>query len=328
VAVRLIRDADVRAVLDTGAAIDAVSAAVVEAGRTDAPRSRARIDLPAGGWQRLMTGALPESDLFGFKSFHLIRGGDIRYLCALYRLSTGEPLALLDGNQITAVRTSAAAAAAARAYWSAHRPGRPIRVGVAGSGALAQSGLRVLAAACDVASARVFSPREASRTAFAQALGAELGIDVEPVAGVAAAADGADMLLCATQTRGAVAVRAADLGESVRYISSISSTLPVQRELDADVFAAVERVVIDTPDVLEESGDALAAAQDGTLDPGAVRQLWTFLEEGPGPPARTLYKSIGSVEQDLGLAALLYRRCEEQGAGETIEPVELARFIG
>jgi ornithine cyclodeaminase/alanine dehydrogenase-like protein (mu-crystallin family) len=324
--VRLIRDADVRAVADVPSAVDAVQAAVIEAGRTEAPRSRARIAFPAGGWLRVMTGALPDTDVVGYKAFHLIAGGDIRYLIALYRLSTGEALALIDASHITALRTSATAAAAARAFWR----DRPVRVGVVGSGALAQSGLRVLAAACEVTGARVFSPRETSRTACAEALGAELGIDVEPVAEPAAAAAGADMLLCATQTRGKVAVRAADLDASVRYVSSISSTLPSQRELDADVFAAVDEVVVDTPDVLDESGDALAALDAGTLRAQDARELWEFLDRthGDSPRACTLYKSIGSVEQDLGLAALVHRRCEERGLGEAVEEIELARFIG
>lgn len=322
-AVRLIREADVRAVVDTPAAIDAVSAAVVEAGRADAPSSRARIDFPAGGWLRVMTGALPESDVFGYKSFHLIKGGDIRYLCVLNRLSTGEPLALLDASQITALRTSATAAAAARAFWGSE----PIRVGVAGSGVLAQSGLRALASVCDVTSVRVFSPRPESRGAFADSLGPELGIPVTAVDDAAAAGAEADMLLCATQTRGSVAVRAADLG-TARYISSISSTLPVQRELDVDVFAAVERMVVDTDEVLVESGDVLEATAAGTLDRVEVQDLWEFLSADRPIPVRTLYKSIGSVEQDLGLALLIYRRCEERGLGDTIDPIELNRFIG
>jgi alanine dehydrogenase len=321
--VRLIRAADVRAVVDTRAAIDAVSAAVVEAGRGNAPRSRARIDFPAGGWMRVMSGLLPESDVFGFKSFHLIQGGDIRYLCALYRLSTGAPLALMDANELTALRTSATAAAAARAFWG----DAPVRVGVVGSGVLAQGGLRALAAACDVRSAAVFSPRRQSRAAFADSLGPELGVPITAVDDARAAGDDADMLLCATQTRGAVAVRADDLA-SARYISSISSTLPVQRELDADVFGTVDRMVVDTPEVLTESGDVVAAAQAGTLEGVEVQELWTLLTSDTPGPARTLYKSIGSIEQDLGLATLIHRRCEEEARGEEIDPIEVSRAIG
>jgi alanine dehydrogenase len=325
VSVLVIRDPDVRAVTDARAAIAPVSAGVVEAGRSGAAHARARADLPAGGWLRAIVGVLPESDVFGFKAFHLVPGGAIRYLCALYRLSTGAPIALIDADQLTALRTSATAAAAARAFWGA----TPVRVGVVGSGLLARGGLRALAATCDVTAVRAFSPRERSRQAFADALGDELGVRVEPVASVAAAATGADMLMCATHTRGAVAVHAAELGE-VRYISSISSTLPVQREVDADVFSAVERLVIDTPDVMSESGDVLAARAAGTLEQLEVVELWrqlAGLEGGGTAEPRTLYKSIGSVEQDLALAAHVHARCVDKGVGQAIDPVELSRVV-
>jgi alanine dehydrogenase len=319
----LIRNGDVLSAIDEQAAIAAVAAAVVEAGRTGAPRSRTRIALPAGGWLRVMTGALPESDVFGFKSFHLVADGHIRYLCTLYRLSTGAPLALLDADRITALRTSATAAAAAGAFWG----GTALRVGVVGTGLLAQGGLRALAAACDVRGVRVFSPRESSRAAFADRLGDDLGLEIAAVDSVAAAAEDSHMLLCATHTSGAVAVAAQDLAD-VRYVSSIGSTLPAQRELGADVFGEVKHLVLDTPDVLAESGDVLAARDAAQLESVDVRELWRLLSGEVPTGGRTLYKSIGSMEQDLGLAHAVYLRCRELGIGELVEAIELGRAIG
>ena len=321
--VLLIRDADVAAAVDESDAVSAVGRAVVEAGRNDAPRSRTRIALPGRGWLRVMAGALPESDLFGFKSFHLIEDGHIRYLCALYRLSDGAPLALLDADRITALRTSATAAAAARAFWQ----DAPIQVAVVGSGLLAQGGLRALAAVCDVCGATVFSPRESSRAAYAERLGRDLGVQITAVGSVAAAAEQCDMLLCATHTRGAIAVNSGDLG-SARYISSIGSTLPAQRELDAGVFSDMSHMVIDTPDVLVESGDVLAARDGRQLGDLGVSELWRLLSGDVPSGRRTLYKSIGSVEQDLGLAHMVYERCRQLGLGEPIEAVELGRATG
>jgi ornithine cyclodeaminase/alanine dehydrogenase-like protein (mu-crystallin family) len=87
-------------------------------------------------------------------------------------------------------------------------------------------------------------------------------------------------------------------------------------------------MVVDTDEVLIESGDVLAAEAAGTLAGVEVQDLWEFLGTDSGSERRTLYKSIGSVEQDLGLAALVHRRCEELGLGELIDPIELTRFIG
>jgi ornithine cyclodeaminase/alanine dehydrogenase-like protein (mu-crystallin family) len=274
-----------------------------------------------GGWLRLMGGALPESDLLGFKSFHLVDGG-VRYLCGVYRLSTGEPLGLLDARELTLTRTGAAAAAAARRYFG----GAPVAVGVFGAGTYARSGLRILAAACNVRSVRVFSPRRESRTSFAAELGAELGTAVEPVSEPAEVGAGADMLLCCTDTGGAVAVEREFLG-SARYVSSVGSTLPAQRELSAAAVGAAGLVVVDSAQALEESGDLIAATQRNHL-PARVSLLSAFLESGPGPDAAaqlTVYKSVGSFEQDLALAGFVLRECARRGLGEEVAAVESLR---
>jgi ornithine cyclodeaminase/alanine dehydrogenase-like protein (mu-crystallin family) len=275
----------------------------------------------AGGWLRLMGGALPESDLLGFKAFHLVPEG-VRYLCGLYRLSTGEPLALLDANELTAARTGAAAAAAARRFFGAAE----VAVGVFGAGALARSGLRILAAACRIGAVRIFSPQPESRRSFAEELGAELGRPVDSVSAPQEVADGADMLLCCTDTRGRVAVERGFLGE-VRYVSSVGSTLPSQRELGAAAIGVAELVVVDSAQALEESGDLIAAADAGLLT-GSIVPLAEFLETGPLPgsnPTLTVYKSVGSFEQDLALAAFVLRTCNLQGLGEEIAAVESVR---
>src|SRR5262249_48345053 len=155
-----------------------------------APGQRVNVPLPTG-WIRLMGGCLPDSDVLGFKAFHLVRGHAVRYLTALYRLSTGEPLALVDANELTVLRTSAAAAAAASAFWGDEE----IRVGVVGSSVFARSGFETLRSVCRVREARVFSRTAARREAFAADLScAAVGAQDELAP--------SDMLLCCTATQG------------------------------------------------------------------------------------------------------------------------------
>jgi len=294
-----------------------VGRGVVAAARSGAAaeRSTARF---GSGWLRIMSGTLPDEDVLGFKAFHLIPGAGVHYLCALYRLSTGEPLALVDANQLTVTRTSAAAAAAAH-----HHVGdAPIDVGVIGAGLQARDGLRALASVCTVRSVRVHSPRPASREAYARELSEELGVPIEAADGAADATADSDLVLCATQTSGEVALRDADAGPA-RYISSVSSTLPVQRELDEAAIVRADRVIIDTRDALDEAGDLLAA-RDAGLEDARVQLLSEHLAAAGNGTAEGLvvYKSIGSVEQDLALAAAVWRAAEEQGRGEVIEPIE------
>lgn len=314
---RVLRDADVRALAGFPYAVEMVAQGVVGAARSGAAAERS-IARFGSGWLRIMSGTLPEEDVLGFKAFHLIPGAGVHYLCALYRLSTGEPLALVDANQLTVTRTSAAAAAAAH-----HHVGdAPIDVGVIGAGLQARDGLRALASVCTVKSVRVHSPRPASREAYAHELADELGVPVEPAAATARATADADLVLCATQTAGEVALRDADAGPA-RYISSVSSTLPVQRELDEAAIVRADRVIVDTRDALEEAGDLLAA-RDAGLDDARVQLLSEHLAGSHRASAEDLvvYKSIGSVEQDLALAAAVWRAAEEQDRGEVIEPIE------
>jgi alanine dehydrogenase len=315
----VIRDADVRMAVDLPGAVDAIVDAIREANAAGTPAHRVNLSFPAG-WLRLMGGHLPVSDVLGFKAFHLTPNGEVRYLTTLYRFSTGEPLALVDANLLTVLRTSATAAAAARAYWN----GEQIRVGVLGSGTFARSGLEALAAVCNVAEARVYSRKADRRQAFARDLRA-LDIPVEPVSHPSELAPRMDMLLCCTDTGGAIAATRETV-DSVAYVSSVGSTLPTQRELDAPVIGDARVLVTDSPHAIEESGDLIAATEASLIDKTRVRPLPEFLASpNRSADGYTLYKSVGSVEQDLAIAAYALCRCNELGLGEHVTEIESPR---
>jgi len=263
----------------------------------DSSTKRLNLGLP-GGWMRVLAASLPALGVFGYKEFHYSPGGVLRYAIHLYSTEDGRPLGIVDASMITTLRTSASAVAAATAYFG--DAAEPLSVGVVGSGAEAQAGLRALAAALPVKVAHVTSRSEVNRSGFAERMSAELGIPVLPVPDAAAAARDADVVYLGTGSS-AVVARAEDLA-GVPLVLSIGSTMPDQRELPGEVLAGAAVLVVDTPDVLEESGDAIAAAAVG-LDRSRVRLLGDFIADpGSRAPGTTLYKSIGSPEQDLVLA--------------------------
>jgi ornithine cyclodeaminase/alanine dehydrogenase-like protein (mu-crystallin family) len=316
---RLLRDGDVRSLVSFPGAVTAVGRAIVAAAAEPRPvtaRSIARFD---GGWLRVLSGTLPTEDVVGFKAFHLVPGAGVRYLISLYRLSDGEPLALVDAAYVTTARTSATAAAAAARFWG----DEPVRLGLIGTGTMARDGLRALASVCRLVSVAVFSRSPANRDVFVSELGPELGLEIEAAASAAEATRDAAMVMCATQTHGVVALAAEDAG-GPRYLSSISSTLPAQRELDGRVIAEAGLLVVDTPDALEESGDLLAAAEAG-LDRSRVVSLADWLAGRTPRTEPVVYKSIGSVEQDLALAHALFREADRRGIGTDVDPIESLR---
>src|SRR5215469_16514172 len=141
----LLSDADVRAVLDWRPAVDALRAAYAVA--ADAARYPGRsIARGDGTWVRVLPGVPGDGALMGTKIIAAVpRAGRVSYLIALFDQATAGLVALLDGNAV---------------------PG-PLTVGVLGSGFEADKHLRAIAAIRDVTSARVYSPRAASRERFA-----------------------------------------------------------------------------------------------------------------------------------------------------------------
>ncbi|MFI1386120.1 hypothetical protein [Embleya sp. NPDC020886] len=261
---------------------------------------------------RFLAAALPSLDLFGYKQFHWI-GSGVRYACHLFRASDGVPIGVVDAASITTLRTAATAAVGVECLYGPRRAGV---VGVIGSGAEAQAGLRALTRVVDVPQARVFSRRSENREAFAARMSEELGIPVHPVASVRAATDGADLVYSATAAS-SVVYGPDDLGSAL-VVATIGSTAPDQREASGELFTRAGRVVIDTEDALEESGDLIEAA----LDPQAYELLGAALAAPPRPAQPySVFKSIGSPEQDLVLAAHILRRAEERGVGRLVAPV-------
>lgn len=311
-----VSSADIAEHVDTVLAANAARAAA--AARADGSCESRRVTLPyAGGWMRLMAASIPALDVFGYKEFHLSSGNHVRYAVHLFALSDGRPLGVVDAALVTTLRTAASAAVAAGFYFG---PGRSLRLGVIGTGAEALAGVHALSAIADLTRIGVTSRSEANRSKFAAAVAEQLGLHVEQATTVREVSRDVDLVYVATNSGGAVVVEPHDI-VGVPFVASIGSTLPPQRELAGAVLAQAHHVVLDTPDVLEESGDAIAAAECG-LDTARVSLLGDMSSRTWDPKGgQTVYKSIGSPEQDVALAHAILEAALERGFGEPMKPL-------
>lgn len=273
-------------------------------------------------WMRILAGIVDELDLLGYKEFHRV-GQRVRYHIHLFRQSTGDALGTVDGRRITGLRTASTAAVAAR-HWAKDQS---VKLGLIGSGEEAKEGLRALAGAIDVDKAFVFSPTQANRESFAHEMSDETGISVNPLSEQQDVLNSCDVLYVATSSHHQAFLSAADLG-TVKFIAAIGSTMPVHRELFGDVFVQAAEVVIDTPDAAHESGDAMEAEELG-WDPSQAILLGSYVDRTPvtADEGFTLFKSIGSVEQDLVLALHLIQEAERTGTGTVINDVASLRVM-
>jgi ornithine cyclodeaminase/alanine dehydrogenase len=314
-------DADVQAVFDWAAAVEALRAAYAapQAAQALPPRTMARGD---GVWLRTLSGLLPDGSAMGSKLIAASpRARKASYLISLFDQATMELAALLDGNAITGFRTAATSALAV----SVAAPDKPLRVAVLGSGFEAQKHFAALCATRRVASAAVFSPRAESRQRFAEAF---KGVELDRAAMAEDALRGADVVVCAARARDESPVL---LGRWLRpgmTVVSIGSTLPEQREVDVDTTRRADVIVCDAlHEVAHETGDMLAARKAGVSFDDKVMSLADAVGGRVDPrrsdEAIVLYKSVGSALQDLTVAHMCLRRARERGLG-TVLPVTIA----
>ena len=257
-----------------------------------------------GGWMRMMFGADFESGYSATKAYHLAQGTGVRYVVSLYRLADGELLAVLDGRQITDLRTGAASGVVARRTPVAGR----VQVGIVGSGHQGRMQLESLACAYDIESADVYSPTAANREAFAKDMSARLGFPVRAAATAEAAVRGHAVVVAATSSRSGDPVILNAWLDGCRLLCAVGSTRPESVEVDPDAFRDSSLTVVDSARAAEEAGDLQQAEKRGYVPHDRQATLAQIVAGQKAVPAtgRVVFKSVGSALQDLALAGRYY----------------------
>jgi len=206
----LLQHHEVTGLLSSEEIIETLRAALIEQskGMVQLP-PRTTVDSSSGhGWLRMMPAILNGSNVMGFKAMHSTPGVGVGYYVALYDLPTGELLAEIDADWLTAQRTAATAALGADML-AAKDIGS---VGILGSGEQARSMLIAASKVRRLSKARVFSPTPANREAFAEKMSQDLGLDITAVDSAEEAVVGCDLLLSVYRAGGEPLVSADWIG--------------------------------------------------------------------------------------------------------------------
>ncbi|MEU0312105.1 ornithine cyclodeaminase family protein [Nocardioides sp. NPDC006273] len=310
----LIDDQTVRESFDWKLAIEALRATYggdVSASRYP-DRTMARGD---DTWLRTLAGVSADTGLMGTKLIAAsMKARQASYLIPLFD-DNAALVALLDGQSITGIRTAATSAVAADLLAGPD----PLAVAVIGSGFEAKKHLCALAAIRPVRSATVWSPREASRQAFAEEL-SDLGFPITPADAAESAVRSATLVICAARSHDESPTVIGEWFEPGTTVISVGSTLPEQREVDPELLDRAHVIVADmVNEVLHDTGDALAAAEAG-VDLGAKTISLAELVGGSrlgrtDPDQIVVYKSVGSAVQDIAVAAMCLAEARRNGAG-------------
>jgi alanine dehydrogenase len=304
--------ADVIRLLDLDQLLEALAGAFVElsAGRTSVP-PRIAARTPSGGLLGAMPGYIGgvlEAKLVSVFPQNHVRGlPSHQGLIALFDENTGGPLAVMDGVAITAIRTGASAAVAAK--WLA-RPEAAI-LAIIGAGVQGRSHLAVFPHIREFKEIRIASRSQEK----AQALAAE-NPAARAVATFEEAVRGADVVCCCTDAREPVVKY--EWFSAGAHVSSVGGTFGP--EIDAQTIGA-GLLFVESRDAVLQPPPAGAQELQG-LKPEAVTEVGEVISgTKPGrtaPDELTVYKSTGHAVEDAAAVKLVYERAVAEGAGQRV----------
>jgi ornithine cyclodeaminase/alanine dehydrogenase-like protein (mu-crystallin family) len=228
----------------------------------------------------------------------------------------GQPLALMDGERLTALRTGAASGLATDLL--ARRSARTVVI--FGAGVQGQSQLEAVCAVRRIERAIVVDPAPSKSERFCRQAASQLHVDVTP-AGTAAPVKEADVI-CTATTSPTPVFSHSDLRQGV-HINAIGTFRPTNREIPGDTVRAA-RVVVDLRSAcLQESGDLIIPLREGVITEDHIHAEIGEIVSG-AKPARaseeeiTLFKSVGIAIQDLYAASRIYATAIAKNIGQPV----------
>ena len=322
----LLTRSDVADLLDLGTCIAAVEEAFRLHGSGDAVTGVLGIHVPGGGFHikagmlRLRRPYFVVKTNANFPNNPAGHGlPTIQGVIVLADAEVGTPLALLDSGEITALRTGAATAVAAKylARPDAHT------AAIIGCGNQGWVQLRALRQVRSLTAARVYDRDRGRAEALAQGLASELGLTIDVANDPAAAARTCDIVVTCTSARQPF-LGPGDVAPGT-FVAAVGADNPEKQEI-APALLAASRVVVDVLDQAATMGDLHHAIAAGVMTRAGVTELGEIVAgrspvPAPGANGVTVFDSTGMALQDVAAAAAVYERAQAAGRGI---PVHLA----
>lgn len=306
---------EIRAALSPSGAITALEE-TLRAGfdpEQDAPRTH--VDIASGQFLQMPSawgGAVGTKLLTITPDNAAIGAPVIQGIYALFGEPVQAPLAVLDGIELTNLRTSAVSALGARLIMNARRDDRAaagaeearhtdLQLVVFGTGVQAWQHILTFHDVFTLGGVTVVGRDPASAAKLAARATRELGLATS-VADASAVA-GADLVVCCTAAQQPLFDGA--LVRDSAIVVAIGSHSPTSRELDDTLMARATVVVESRDSALREAGDVVQAIESGAISaPENLRTLAELVANGfrsqAGRPA--VFKTTGMPWQDLAVA--------------------------
>jgi ornithine cyclodeaminase len=296
----------------------------VSAGRAVVPLRSIMVMPGDRGMLGNMPGYLAEPECFGVKLVSLIPRNQPPLhsshlgLVLLFEPQHGRPVALLDGAQITAIRTAAASGLATN--WLARSDAGDLAL--LGAGEQAQSHLQAMSCVRALRRVRVWARDPDKARKFALAEGVRHGMEIEVSDTVEAAVRGADIVCTLTKAREPI-LKGAWLAPGA-HVNVVGSSVATAAEVDTEAVVR-SRLFVDRRDsTVHEGGEYLRALTEGAISASHILGEIGEVAAGTVPGRRapsdlTMYKSLGIAAQDLAAGYYVFERAAAAGLGQVID---------
>lgn len=309
--IRFIDAEEVRERLDHRTCIELMKGAMIAlAGGRSRQLLRGIIDLDGGDLFGVMPGALDGAG-FGAKIISIFpaaatHGSSHQGVIILFDRASGAPVCVIDASEVTAIRTAAASAAATDAL---ARPDAG-RLAIVGTGEQAWHHVAAIRHVRALDEVRIWGRSTEKAADLANRVANDFGLSVQTAASVAEAAKRADIICTLTGAAEPILLDA-HIADGV-HINAVGSSRAGPSEIDEALVARARFVPDHREGVLAQGAEYLRARDAGLVTEAHVLPEigHVFSGSAPGRLAAsdiTIYKSLGSIVQDLACAAWLWK---------------------
>lgn len=232
---------------------------------------------------------------------------------------TGATEAIMGGTWVTALRTGAAGAIAAKYLANA----KPKTVGIVGAGTQARTQLMGLELVFEtIKEVRVWDRAEKASIKYAEEMGIKYNQgSIFSVKDIATAVHGADIIVTATPSRKPLVC--AEWVDDGTHINCIGADAPGKQELDPAVLVK-SKIVIDDWSQSCHGGEINVPLAEGIITKediwGDICEIVAGLKRGRTSPEEiTVFTSTGLAIQDAATAKIAYQKALKQKIGEQID---------
>ncbi len=238
-------------------------------------------------------------------------------LVVLYEAEHGKPIAILDADVITSLRTAAASGLATREL---SRP-ESSTLAMIGTGEEARTHIPAVLAVRDIDTINVWGRNAAHAQALCDEFSGLDGVDIRAYDSVETAVQAAD-IIC-TVTAAPTPVLEGAMIPSGAHVNLVGSSIPTAREVDNEAVRRGRFYIDYRESTLNQAGELLSAIREGVVDEShIVGEIGSVLVgDVAGRQSAeeiTIYKSLGVAAQDLASAWFVYQASCDQDLGQVI----------